>query len=272
MAVALACLAAPAPASDGELHTFHCLFGCPLGAPATNDTVVREIYTLSNNDLTKMADWVAYRVTPDSIGSSEGRDWQRDPWLAADETLTPKGYDGASAALHVDRGHQAPLASFSGTPFAAETNVLSNITPQSSALNQGSWVRIEEQERDLARRLNTAVYVLTGPLFERLMRPLPRVAALHRVPSGYWKVVALADGRSTAFILDQAVPRGQDHCAARVSLTEMQLRSRLQLFPMIGRVRTGPLDAELGCQGSMPAPQPPSEIPAEIRAPTPTPD
>ena len=272
LAAALACLTAPALASDGELHTFHCLFGCPLGAPATNDVVVREIYTLSNNDLTKMADWVAYRVTPASIGSSEGRDWQTDPWLAADETLTPKSYDGASAALHVDRGHQAPLASFSGTPFAAETNVLSNITPQSSALNQGPWVRIENQERALAMRLNTAVYVLTGPLFERLIRPLPKVGALHRVPSGYWKVIALADGRSTAFILDQATPRGLDHCAARVSLTEVQLRSRLQLFPMAGRAPTVPLDAELGCAGPMPTPQPPSEIPAETRASPPAQD
>jgi len=31
-------IAAPAPsdAADGELHTFHCLFGCPLWAPATD--------------------------------------------------------------------------------------------------------------------------------------------------------------------------------------------------------------------------------------------
>ena len=48
---AVAGYAPAALASDGELHTFHCLFGCPLGAPATNDTVVREIYTLSSNDL-----------------------------------------------------------------------------------------------------------------------------------------------------------------------------------------------------------------------------
>jgi len=47
-----------AKAGDGELHSFHCLFGCPLGVPSTNDTIVREIYTLSSNDLTKIADWV----------------------------------------------------------------------------------------------------------------------------------------------------------------------------------------------------------------------
>lgn len=55
-----------------------------------------------------------------------------DPALAPDETLDEDDYDGASAALHVDRGHQAPLAAFSGTPFWGDTNVLSNITPQAS--------------------------------------------------------------------------------------------------------------------------------------------
>lgn len=116
----LGCLSTPTavPAKDGELHTFHCLYGCPTGAPGTNDTVVREIYTLSSNDLTKMADWVAYRITPETIGTSEGRQWRTDPDLAPDETLTADAYEGAPATIHVDRGHQAPLASFSGTPFA----------------------------------------------------------------------------------------------------------------------------------------------------------
>ena len=65
-------LAGPATAADGELHTFHCLWGCPVGTPATNDTIVREIYTLSSNDFTKMADWVAYRITPQTIADVTG--------------------------------------------------------------------------------------------------------------------------------------------------------------------------------------------------------
>ena len=38
--------AAPATASQAELHTFHCLHGCPIGAPGIDDIIVREIYTL----------------------------------------------------------------------------------------------------------------------------------------------------------------------------------------------------------------------------------
>lgn len=262
VAATVACATA-ALARDGELHTFHCLFGCPLGAPATNDTIVREIYTLSSNDFTRLADWVAYRVTPASIGPSAARDWRTDPSLAADETLTPEAYGGANQVLHVDRGHQAPLAAFSGTPFAADTNILSNITPQASALNQGPWNALEGQERALAQRLNTAVYVYTGPLFERLMAPLPAGPEFARVPSGYWKVVALADGRISTFVFDQATPRTLDYCRGRVSLTHVALRSRLVLFPMARAAAFRSLDDDIGCKSPPPPDPAPSTIPPE---------
>lgn len=230
-----------------ELHTFHCLHGCPIGAPGIDDVIVREIYTLASNDLTKMADWVAYRVTPDSIGPSGERKWSADPWLAPDETLEPADYADASRELDVDRGHQAPLAGQSGTPFAGDTNILSNITPQGSALNQGAWQRLEARENDLARSQNIAVYVLTGPLFERVTPPLPRADERHRVPSGYWKVITTQDGRSAAFIMDTAAMKTLDHCDARVALDELEMRSRLGLFPRLRSRSFRDLSPELGC-------------------------
>lgn len=246
-AAAVAVTGTAVQAHDAELHTFHCLHGCPIGAPGIDDIVVREIYTLASNDLTKMADWVAYRITPGTIGPSGERKWSADPWLSPDETLEPDDYDGASQALGVDRGHQAPLAAFSGTAFAADTNLLSNITPQGSALNQAPWQRLEARENDLARDGNVAVYVLTGPLFERVMPPLPKADERHRVPSGYWKVVATADGRLAAFIMDTAAPRSLDHCDARVTLDEVELRSRLALFPRLPKRSFRDLSPDLGC-------------------------
>ena len=54
-----------------------------------NDVVIREIYALSTNPETKFADWVAYRVTRETIGTSDPleRSWQNDELLAADEIL-----------------------------------------------------------------------------------------------------------------------------------------------------------------------------------------
>lgn len=247
-AVAMLAIATPAVAADhAELHTFHCLDGCPAGAPGLDDIVVREIYTLASNDLTKLADWVAYRVTPDSIGKSGERKWRADPWLDPSETLEPEDYEGANAALKVDRGHQTPLASQSGTPFAADTNYLSNITPQGSALNQGPWQRLEAAENQLVTRDRLALYVLTGPLFERVVPPLPGADERHRVPSGYWKVLRTLDGRMSAFIMDTSAAREFDYCATRVTLDEVELRTRLELFPRLPVRRFAKLDVALGC-------------------------
>lgn len=242
-----AMLPAAAFARGAEVHSFHCLHSCPAGAPASNDLIVREIYTLSSNDDTKFADWVAYRVTQETIGPSGARAWAADPWLDPDETLEPADYRGAPAALSIDRGHQVPLASFSGTAHPEHTNFLSNITPQASALNQGPWVRLENAERDLARSGGAAVFVLTGPLYERAMRPMPRADEPHRVPSGYWKIVMTEDGRLSAFIMDQAMARRDPHCGARVTVETIERRSGLRLFPALARRTFRSLDAALGC-------------------------
>lgn len=61
----------------------------------------------------------------------------------------------------------------------------------------------------------------------------------------HWKIVALEDGRATAFVFDQADPRGADSCAARVTIRHIELRSRLKVFPD-PRAAAMPLDIELG--------------------------
>lgn len=231
----------------GELHSFHCLHGCPIGTPDFDDIVVREIYTLASNDLTKVADWVAYRITPETIGPSGDRNWAADSWLADEETLEPDDYKDASDTLGIDRGHQAPLAAFSGTAFKDQTNILSNITPQGSALNQAPWQRLEAKEIDLVQAENIALYVLTGPLFERMMPKLPKANERHRVPSAYWKVIVTVDGRVAAFIMDTNEPRDLNHCQREVTLDEVELRARLGLFPRLDTRNFTSLAPALGC-------------------------
>lgn len=158
------------PLFSQEIHSQHCLLGCPYGSPSTNDLLIRDIYILSSNDDTKLADWVAYRVDPRNFGKKRKRDWRADPWLADDETLERQDYRRAHSLAGYDRGHQAPLGSFSASPHWYQTNFLSNITPQRSALNQGPWRVLEERIRKLAKRQVQAghgiLYVLTGPIYD----------------------------------------------------------------------------------------------------------
>jgi endonuclease G len=223
-----------------EIHCKHFLYGYPKGVPPTNDLIIRDIYALSSNDSTKFADWVCYRLDSATISgpSNKERNWEPDPWLEEDETLEPKDYEGAPKALSIDRGHQAPLANFKGTPYAFETNYLSNITPQKSALNQGVWKDLEDKERELTLKYGL-VYVLTGPLYEKDIGIMPKADEPHIIPSGYWKIIAIPFEKDIkqmdkveifSFIFDQNTPRKGDLINFLVSVDEVEKRTKLFLF------------------------------------------
>jgi endonuclease G len=225
-----------------------CLYGCPTGAPSGDRIIKRPIYTLANNGDRKFADWVAYQVTAESIGGTEKRVWQTDPDLPAGETLTPRDYNGARAALQVDRGHQAPLASLTGTPYWAMANYLSNITPQATDLNEGPWEHLESGERSVAKS-PTTVYSLTGPLYETQMPKLPHTNKDHEIPSGYWKIVAIVkDGhvQTAAFIMLQTAPRTEDFCNDEVTIRTVENRAHLKFFPKMNAAEREELETKPG--------------------------
>jgi endonuclease G len=217
-----------------EIHSKHCLKGCPVGGDASNDLLIRDIYILSSNDQTKLADWAAYKVTSETIGKSHKRNWRADPWLDDDETLEPNDYKGANQALKTDRGHVVPLASFSATTEWAATNYMSNITPQASALNQGPWKNLEGRVREMAKVDGAdGVFVMTGPLFEGYSDGLPMADEVMALPTAYWKIVAMEVGATpslTAFIFPQTAGRKDDFCQYIVSLREVEVRTGLEFF------------------------------------------
>lgn len=249
------------PVSAQEIHASLCMHGCPSGSPATNDIVIRDIYILSSSDITKFADWVSYRITRSTIGKTQTRVWKQDPWLADNETLEPKDYYGAFDILKTDRGHQAPLASFTSTSNWEVTNYLSNITPQKSALNQGAWARLEDAVRTLAKMPETdAVFVMTGPLFERKMPVMPGADESHLVPSGYWKIITRErDGviKIASFLFDQETERTADFCDAKftTNVRMIERKTSLNFFHALpwtkqDELENGPatLLSDLGCR------------------------
>ncbi|MTI39530.1 DNA/RNA non-specific endonuclease [Fulvivirga lutimaris] len=222
-----------------EIHCEHFFYGYPFGTPASNDLIIRDIYALSNNDDTKFADWVAYRLSMHEVDGdlTVDRVWKADPWLADEETLEPErndenDYQGANNAHGYERGHQAPLASFKGSRHAAHTNYLSNITPQKSALNQGPWKRLEDKVRELVRDV-LEVYVMTGPVYQRIMPSLPNANETHKVPSGYWKIICIQEGSNisvAAFFFDQDTPRSDKIKDHKKTIDEIEQLSGLDFL------------------------------------------
>jgi len=235
----------------------NCSVGCPSGGSAL--TLNREAYTLNNNGTTKFANWVAYKITKTTPASGRPRNWKTDPDIPAGETLAPADYDGASAALKVDRGHQANLASMGGVSDWETLNYLSNITPQKAALNQGPWARLEDQERNLSKVAGIdSVYVITGPLYERFIGTLPGTTKVHTIPSGYWKIIFIgstpADGLYASFVMDQDTPRTANYCDFQVTVDQIEARSGLTVWSGLPadvqaalKSKPGQLPNKIGC-------------------------
>ena len=234
----------------------NCLQGCPTGLNNGN-TIERSIYTLKNNRYTKFADWVAYHVTTSTMsGPSRSRSWKADPDLYSHYTLEPNDYTDAYATINTDRGHQVPLASFSNTDDWKLTNLLSNITPQSSALNQGPWVRLESAVRNHVGNGND-LYVVTGPLYEYYFAELPQANEAHTIPSGYFKIVMQQTGstiKASAFIMEQTASRSDNFCNTEVSIDEVESRSGINVMPNLSYNSAQTIESsvyglrfELGC-------------------------
>ena len=215
------------------LSTEHCAVGCPSGG--SDVTVWRDAYVLNNNAHTKFANWVAYKITKDSSASGRRRSWRKDPDIPASDTLSPLDYEGANAALNVQRGHQAGLAAMSGVPDWEALNYLSNITPQRDVLNMGAWARLEDRERELGKAADVdGVHVLTGPLYERYIGVLPQASKAHIIPSGYWKLISVGstpeNGMYASFVLDQDSPRQANFCDYQVTVSDIEKRSGLTIW------------------------------------------
>ena len=224
----------------------HCYKGCPSGGSEQNHLIVRPIYALSFNTQTKSADWVSYKVSPNSIGiaSSLSRIPIIDQYVS--DTLLEDDFVG-SESVGLIRAQYVPLVDFAGTPYWNEVNYLTNLVARSSSLSQGAWYGLDWSIRNLVNRKGE-VYVIAGPIYDLD----PKMENLltdnsHRVPDRFFKIVVDSGGQVAGFIMDQTAPIHRHHCEMSASLEEIEELTEFDLFPL----QTGQIEetgySGLGC-------------------------
>jgi len=251
--ILLLCLV-PGTLDAQEIKCKHFFQGMPSVDTTPSEIIIRDCYALQTNRETKFPAWVAYRLTLREVcGTLDlGRKWRTDPWLAADATLETNrdDYRGAATLLY-DRGHLVPLASFKGSLNASQVNYYSVIAPQRRALNRGPWLDLENAVRDLVWS-EGSVYVIVGPLYEKKMAPLPNADEPHRVPSGFWMIVAAPTGvnieydsgtgnysngtQAVGFIVSQVPGLYNSIRDFIVPIQEIEARAAIQVFPNMDEV------------------------------------
>lgn len=129
-----------------------------------------------------------------------------------------------------DRGHMIPAGDLRWDSMAMrESFKMTNVCPQTRALNSGGWTKIEDKIREWAVR-DSALIVVTGPVITRGMKTIgdSHVA----VPTAFFKVVLAPFAtpmRAIGFVMPNKAANGPLKKYA-VSVDEVERRTGIDFF------------------------------------------
>ena len=189
-------LAPPSAASEAE--KIYLALGNPSNASANpsnadNYLMVNNIYALSYNRDKGIPNWVAWRLTASDFGKANRQnDFRPDERLPQNWThVMPNDYSRSG----YDRGHLCPSADRSNSEESnSETFLMTNMTPQTHALNAGPWEKLETYSRSMVRR-DTTLYIIAGQYGEK-----EKLKNKVSVPTNFWKIIVVlpANGNVSA--------------------------------------------------------------------------
>lgn len=155
-----------------------------LPTSTTNLVVRHDFYTLSYDEDSEQAEWVAYELKKEYL---KNNDYKR-PYFIDD----PKVASGSANWSNYkksgyDKGHLCPAGDMEFDVKAYnETFFTSNISPQNHEFNAGIWNRLEQKVRYWAGRYD-GVYVITGGVITPFLGTIGREGVA--VPELFYKII-----------------------------------------------------------------------------------
>jgi len=138
-----------------------------FGFPGNTNLKLRQNYVLSYDTRNKNPIWVFEHLTKENTCKTENS-CDRDNFdFCEDQTIVDKfrATNKDFKRSGFDRGHLAAAANHRAqAKWMEETFLLSNISPQTPALNQILWNNLERYTRSLCHHFED-VYVCSGPLY-----------------------------------------------------------------------------------------------------------
>ncbi len=222
--------------------------GIPVrtGPPAPADITVRDFgeFKVGWSPSLRHPVWVAYHVPRDAkypLLSRPG--FMRDP----SAKHSPQAYAYSSSGY--DRGHMAPnfaIATRFGRDAQRSTFYMSNIAPQTPALNRGVWRDVEHRIAEFWTARYGEIWVVVGSI------PSPDGDRIGYtgidIPTAFWQVVVAQEGmdvRALALVYSQDVPRNFWPSRGLVTIDELEEMTGLDFLPSLPEFIQAPLEAEL---------------------------
>ncbi len=199
--------------------------GIPLriGAPAPQDIRVldRGDFYIGWSPSLRHPVWVAYHVPVKAAYEvGERPNFTRD--AAAPQSPTASDYKNSG----YDRGHMAPnyaITSRFGADVQKKTFLMSNIAPQSPALNRGVWREVEHRIAELWTARWGEIWVIVGCVPSENGKKIGKDGI--DVPDKFYQVVVAQEGydvRAFAVLFDQDAPWKMWPTRALVTIDELE--------------------------------------------------
>jgi endonuclease G len=216
-----------------------------IGPPATSDVRIinRGDFIIGWSDSLKHPLWCAYHITPEvkyDIGKRPGFTADRSvPAAPKPSDYTKSGYD---------RGHMVPnyaIITRYGEEARRKTFMMSNITPQTPALNRGVWREFEHRIADLWTARYGELWVIVGCIPDSSRETISGTGI--DVPSAYYQLVIAQEGmdvRALAVLFDRDVPWREWAARNIISIDELECLTGLDFNPDLPAFIQDPLEAE----------------------------
>ena len=171
-------------AANGKIANGKIANGKAANGKASGTIRRRFSYTVSYNHNTRQPNWVAWTLTrAHASGKLKRGDFEDDM-----DMPSPKGTKADYFNTGFDRGHMCPAGDNKWNQKAMdECFLMTNMCPQTHALNAGVWNSIEQQCRTWAKKYGK-VYIVCGPIFlNKQHRKLGKNKVV--VPDAFFKVI-----------------------------------------------------------------------------------
>ena len=218
------------------------------GAPAPADIKIldRGSFVIGWSDNLLHPAWVAYHVPPEAKFEAGKR-----PSFRKDRSVAKSPAASAYDRTGYDRGHLAPnraIATRFGPEAQSLTFLMSNIAPQSPALNRGPWRELEQRIADLWTQRWGEIWVICGAISgtdAKSHQTLPGTRV--DVPERFWMLImAQADDgvRALALVMPQSVRYGEFPVHRIVTIDELEKATGLDLLPELPSYLKSALQAD----------------------------
>ena len=217
-----------------------------VGDPAPKDLRIldRGDFVVGWSDRLQHPVWCAYHVLKDAKYTAGPR-----PNFIKDKSVRACPAASAYERSGFDRGHMVPnyaMATRYGEDMQKRTFLMTNISPQSPALNRGVWRQIEHRIADLWTARYGEIWVIVGCFSEAGGQTLS--GNMVDVPDSFYQIVVAQEGldiRALAVLFDQTVAWDAWPTRHLVTIDEIERRTGLDFFPDLPQFIQEPLEAEL---------------------------